>query len=278
MKPKLKTTLILTGALLLPSFLQAFPPAPHHTFQGMLRDEYGRPITWEEAQIFFETANGEIINGQAGEVLLPGVNYRMKVPMDAGTTRELYQPFAMKADMPFNIHVKVGLKTYLPIEMMGSIKKIGQPGVITPLDLTLGEDTDGDGLPDAWERALLGNGRMLGGINPNDDNDPGLDRDDTDGAGPENLNLNEPEDTLYKVGVHYFEDNGIEGYSRPTVRIYIFTSLLLELEGPELYENDMWEVAAINWSQQQAQPVYTTNGGFKVIPNYPTGIKNIDNP
>jgi len=171
MKPKLKTTLILTGALLLPSFLQAFPPAPHHTFQGMLRDEYGRPITWEEAQIFFETANGEIINGQAGEVLLPGVNYRMKVPMDAGTTRELYQPFAMKADMPFNIHVKVGLKTYLPIEMMGSIRKIGQPGVITPLDLTLGEDTDGDGLPDAWERALLGNGRTLGDINPNDDTD-----------------------------------------------------------------------------------------------------------
>ena len=89
MKPKLKTTLILTGALLLPSFLQAFPPAPHHTFQGMLRDEYGRPITREEAQIFFETANGEIIIGHAGDLLLPGVNYRIKVPMDAGATREL---------------------------------------------------------------------------------------------------------------------------------------------------------------------------------------------
>ena len=25
----------------------AFPPAPHHTFQGLLRDEHGRTITWE---------------------------------------------------------------------------------------------------------------------------------------------------------------------------------------------------------------------------------------
>jgi hypothetical protein len=164
------------------------------------------------------------------------------------------------------------------------------PGAGTDMDLHFvhegfagGFDLDFDSLPDGWfdltyDCFWFNPHPDWASINPNDDNDPGLDRDDTDGAGPENLNLNEPEDTLYKVGVHFFEDNGIEGYTRPTVRIYIFTSLLLELEGPELYENDMWEVAIIDWSKQQAVPVYTTNGGFKVIPNYPTGIKNIDVP
>ena len=90
-----------------------------------------------------------------------GINYKIKVPMDSGATPELYQPFAMKVHMPYKIQVKIGFRTYLPIEMMGSLKTIGHPGGITRMDLTLGEDTDGDGMPDAWERALLGNGRTL---------------------------------------------------------------------------------------------------------------------
>ena len=65
----------------------------------------------------------------------------------------------------------VGNKIYLPIEMIGEIKRIGLPGQTTNLDLTIGEDSDGDGLPDAWERALLKNGDNLADINPNDDAD-----------------------------------------------------------------------------------------------------------
>jgi hypothetical protein len=39
--------------------------------------------------------------------------------------------------------------------MKGDLSKLGEPGKRTHLDLTLGEDLDGDGIPDAWERALL---------------------------------------------------------------------------------------------------------------------------
>jgi len=170
--------MLLAGALLLSFAVHAFPPAPHHAFQGMLRDEYGRPITSDDVKIFFETPNGEVIGTEAREVFKPGVNYKIKVPMDSGATPELYQPFAMKVQMPYKIQVKIGFRTYLPIEMLGSLKTIGQPGGITRMDLTLGEDTDGDGMPDAWERALLGNGRTLSDINPNDD---------TDGDGLSNL-------------------------------------------------------------------------------------------
>ena len=158
-------------ALIWPSTMDAFPPAPHHTFQGMLRDEHGRPITSDDVKVFFETENGAVIRAEAGEVFEPGINYRIKIPMDSGATSELYETFAMKVQMPYKIHVKIGIRIYLPIEMLGSVRTIGRPGKITQLDLTLGEDADGDGLPDAWERALLGQGRTLADIKPGDDSD-----------------------------------------------------------------------------------------------------------
>jgi hypothetical protein len=166
-----KLLAMIVFALIWPSAMDAFPPAPHHAFHGMLRDEHGRPITSDDVKIFFETDNGAVISAEAGEVFEPGINYRIKVPMDSGATPELYQPFAMKVQMPYKIHVKIGIRTYLPIEMLGSIRTIGQPGGISQLDLTLGEDADGDGLPDAWERALLGQGRTLADIKPGDDSD-----------------------------------------------------------------------------------------------------------
>lgn len=51
---------------------------------------------------------------------------------------------------------------------MGSL---GQPAQSSRVDLTLGEDTDGDGLPDAWERSVIAAGKLGGSIsalNPND--------------------------------------------------------------------------------------------------------------
>ena len=150
----------------------AFPPAPHHTFQGLLRDEQGRPITWDiTSKIIFETNSGDIIESDAGKIIFPGINYVIHVPMDSGTINGLYKPYAMLANMPFKIKVQIGNKIYLPIEMIGEIKRIGLPGQTTNLDLTIGEDSDGDGLPDAWERALLKNGDNLADINPNDDSD-----------------------------------------------------------------------------------------------------------
>jgi len=158
--------------------VSAFPPAPHHTFFGMVRDELGRPLEGEKVEVLFETSTGRLVRTGVG-LGLPGINYRMRVPMDAGTTADLYNPVAMRYAMPYRIRVRVGAKVYLPIEMVGDLGKMGQPGEETLLNLTLGEDSDGDGLPDAWERALLAQGQGLGDINPNDD---------TDGDGMSNLN------------------------------------------------------------------------------------------
>ena len=45
--------------------------------------------------------------------------------------------------------------TFLPLEMVGDYSGLGQPGKRTRIDLTLGEDSNGNGLPDAWERAMV---------------------------------------------------------------------------------------------------------------------------
>ena len=170
-------TFVMAGIFIIPVLVQAFPPAPHHTFFGMVRDELGRPLEGEKVEVLFETSSGRLVRTSVG-LGLPGINYRMRVPMDAGTTADLYNPIAMRFAMPYKIQVRVGSQVYLPIEMVGDLGKMGQPGEETLLNLTLGEDSDGDGLRDAWERALLSQGKDLSDINPGDD---------TDGDGMSNL-------------------------------------------------------------------------------------------
>ena len=94
---------------------------------------------------------------------------------------------------------------------------------------------------------------------------PRLDRDDTDGAGPENLNVNVPEQGVrYQVGVHYWNDWGY-GASNTTVRVYIYGVLRDQWEGVRLVNDDMWDSHYIDWPSGQV----TRIGGSPVItPNY----------
>ena len=101
--------------------------------------------------------------------------------MDSGTSGEAnaYIPTALRPFFQFRLKVQIGQTPYLPIEMHGNFSKIGQPGMSTRIDLTLGVDSDGDGLPDAWEQALIDiYGGTLASIRP---------QDDTDGDGISNL-------------------------------------------------------------------------------------------
>ncbi len=150
--------------------LMAFPPAPHHTFTGLVRDEMGRPLEGEKVEVLFETSSGSLIKSRV-EHRAPGVNYELRVPMDSGATGDLYNVAAMMSSMTFKIRVKVDNKFYLPIELLGDFSRIGKPGEVTRMNLTLGEDADGDGLPDAWERSLLTNGKTISDIKPGDDID-----------------------------------------------------------------------------------------------------------
>lgn len=160
----------------------AYPPAPHHLLYGQVRDELGNPLAIESAEIILEAESGVKVRTRLVPGLKPGVNYELEIPMDAGLTRDPYKPTALQPTLAFKLKVRIGSTDYLPIEMRGDFSRLGRPAGRTRLDLTLGEDSDGDGLPDAWERALLAaSGGRLTGLNDINGND------DFDGDGLSNL-------------------------------------------------------------------------------------------
>jgi hypothetical protein len=163
----------LACALSSPLVCWAFPPSPPHVLYGMVRNDMGDPLTLGSGQIILETTNGFQLTASIAADADPSVNYRLTVPLDAGIALDLYKPTALRPFVGFRLKVKIGQSIYLPLQMTGSFLNLGKPAQSTRLDLTLGEDTDGDGLPDAWERLLLA---MLGGgtladIRPGDDSD-----------------------------------------------------------------------------------------------------------
>ena len=149
----------------------AFPPLPHHTVYGLVRDEFGNPLISPGTELTLETLAGTVITTTVVPGLEAGVNYRIEVPVDAGLTSDLYRPTAMRPTAPFRIRVKIAGRTYVPLEMKANMALLGQPAQSSRVDLTLGEDTDGDGLPDGWERSVIAAGNLgltLEGLKPGD--------------------------------------------------------------------------------------------------------------
>ena len=134
-----------------------------------------------------------------------------------------------------------------------------------------GPDLDGNGKPDGWfdmpfDTFWFNATPNWGSFAPGGDDDPRLDRDDTDGAGPENLNLDTPENVVYRVGVHYWNDHGY-GSAFATVRVYVYGSLVFEVTDVLLVDRDMWDVCGIEWPSGKVTLV-TDAGGYKITPDY----------
>lgn len=137
-------------------------------------------------------------------------------------------------------------------------------------------DFDNDGKPDPWFDAKydcfwFNKNPEWGSYDPNVDDNPSLDRDDTDGAGPENLNLTLPEDGMnYAVGVHYFEDHGW-GDSTAEVRIYIYGQLQYQVTSQALSQGDLWYVADVHWPSANVAGKLPPAGGsnYFVTAKYP---------
>ncbi len=147
----------------------AFPPAPHHLIYGTVRDEYGTPLTTSKAQVLLTTPTGVQLTTSIVPGVWPGINFELEVPMDSGLTSDPYEPSALITAAPFTISVVTGQTTNVPIQMTGDYSRLGQPGQTTRIDLTLGVDANGDGIPDAWEYAFLqatGSGLSLSQLNP----------------------------------------------------------------------------------------------------------------
>ena len=132
------------------------------------------------------------------------------------------------------------------------------PGVGSDMDLHFAhqyaatQDHDADGKLDPWfadtyDCFWFNPNPQWGSFDPNIDDNPSLDRDDTDGAGPENLNLTLPEDgKTYSVGVHYYNDFGF-GPSTATVNIYVYGQLVWNMTSTSMVGGDLWYASTISW-------------------------------
>ncbi len=182
MRLRLLLLVLLLGATTFPAF--AYPPAPFHRIYGTVRDTRGNPLATGAGTIILSGAgNVEIIRTISDTKGGPGRNYALSVPMDVGSTPLLYSVSAMRPFLPFTIRVIIKGVSYVPIEMAGATWNIGDPSATTRLDLTLGIDSDGDGLPDQWENDLI-NGDITGRLHSLTDVNP---NDDLDGDGMTNI-------------------------------------------------------------------------------------------
>lgn len=96
--------------------------------------------------------------------------------------------------------------------------------------------------------------------------DPSLDIDDTDGAGPENVNHDEPvTGQSYAVGVYYYDDHGF-GPSYATVRIYIDSELKKEYKNKFLSGTfEFWKVGLIEWPTKNIYKRDEKSTGFPTV-------------
>lgn len=127
----------------------------------------------------------------------------------------------------------------------------------------IGADVDGDGEPDGWFNKPWD----CFWFNPKPPWTATLDRDDVDGAGPENLSFQQLEPgAVYRVGIHYWDDNGF-GPSFATLRIYAEGKLVLEVADVELVPLDLWRAATIG-PGLTVNAVTVPGGGHDIVPGY----------
>jgi len=135
-----------------------------------------------------------------------------------------------------------------------------------------GPDLDGCGTPDGWCDPLFDCFSFnphpeWGSYDPAVGDNPHLDRDDSDGAGPENINLAVAEDVVYRVGAHYWDDHGY-GASYATVRVFLWSDLVFEVADLMLVDMDMWDVCTIDWAAGEVHVVASYCGQYKITPQY----------
>jgi hypothetical protein len=137
-----------------------------------------------------------------------------------------------------------------------------------------GKDRDGDGQPDGWfdgpYDAFWANPRPnWGSFDPATNDDPEITRDDTDGFGPEILNLASPETVVYRFGVHYWNDHGY-GPAYATVRVYLDLVLVKEVVDVQLVDADMWDVGSIEWPAGKVAVGTDEEGDYRIAHDYET--------
>jgi hypothetical protein len=167
-------TLVLTGLCLAAlSPLQAGLPQPMCVYYGQARDGYGQPYL-TNADVILLHGTTEIAHHTIRGSISPGVNFALYVHLDDGQSSTAYSTRALRSGDVISIVVRdpAGQKTIMENQ---AVPPVGLPGELVQVNATAASDTDGDGLPDAWEWELInasgGALRGLADVRPEDDFD-----------------------------------------------------------------------------------------------------------
>jgi hypothetical protein len=150
---RLHSLLLMLVSVCLP--IQAFPPAPYYTLYGMVRDQVGQSITAQGASLILLKDGQEISRTSIDSSRRLDQNYELTISLDHARSGTLaYKPNVLTPQSQFSLVVEMDGALFYPIEVNGSLTA-GKGGERVRLDLNLGEDLDGDGLPDIWEQWQL---------------------------------------------------------------------------------------------------------------------------
>ena len=167
-------TVAVAAALLTAATATAGIPRPMLMYYGQACDRYGQ-VYKSGADIFLLRGTQEVARTTIAGAIAPGVNFRLSVPYDSDPTDAAnYVPYAVDAGDILTVWVtdSAGTRQVESCE----VPPVGAPGEAVALRIVAGEDTDSDGMSDAWERA--------NGLDPTDPSDASA---DLDGDGQTNL-------------------------------------------------------------------------------------------
>ncbi len=147
--------LALTFTLTFSFTASAYPPAPNYTIFGLVRDQVGKTLAVEGAEIILLKDGAEISRAPVFTNLGLDSNYELSIRIDqtvAGT--RTYSTKAVAPQGIYSLRVVMNGQNFLPIEASG-VLRVGNGGERVRLDLNLGADANNDGLPDAWQEYQL---------------------------------------------------------------------------------------------------------------------------
>lgn len=178
-----KKWVLLSATLLLVAVCGAGVPEPSFRYYGLVRNEYGWPVTGDDALTLELRVDGRLIDREkASERSGTGVNYILEAPCESSIGQTNYVPYAVRQGDVVSVTAAVGT-TNIPVMQSEALPAVGQAGDSVRVNIQLGTDLDHDGLSDKWEMLIVNN-RLNDEIKTIEDVHPG---DDFDGDGAGNL-------------------------------------------------------------------------------------------